>query len=773
MRRYTIRRKLLLLTLIPPLVLLLVILGHFLYQDHRLMKDMLLDRGDAVSRYLASAAEYGVITGNTEQLHRISDSVLRNDIVALAVYDFDQRELFRRGEEAEGLERSGTPYDRGHCGGKGEYLVFCAPIQLVTMAVSDYEQSDAEVQSSLIGHVELVLSTRLLAGERAVMLRWSMVLLLAVVMGALWLSRRVERQLVEPLSSLSHGVERVRGGDMAMRVSEDASGELLVLQQGVNAMVEALAGSRHLMEQEVEHATRSLRNTMEELEQRNEQLRVERQRAENASLAKSQFLATMSHEIRTPLSGMIGMLQLLRDNSTNRHQLDCIDGLERSAQSLRQLIDDILDFSRMEVGKLAIQNKAFSPLAVIEEVMVMLAPSAHHKGLEFVLDVEGNPPDAVCGDPLRFRQVLINLTANAIKFTDEGEVVVAARLLEAPQPEWCRLRLEVSDSGIGIPEEKQGLVFDSFTQVDDGDARSYGGSGLGTTVSRELVELMGGSIGLQSDSGKGSCFWFELPWQLGEAQPLAHPVNSARVLLLEQHEIAAAAVQRMLKRFGLSVQRVSTEEGVWTALAEGSFDWILAGENSSESDHREMLEKLAAGPMTHGYLCQLSTVNGIQAEGGSIKHLSKPVLPSQLQQLFQTGQVCNEKGEMTDNTRALSVLLAEDDEINATVITHFLAKGGHQVVRVEDGEAALVQLQQGGFDCVLMDMRMPGLDGLEATRRWRSRESEFTARLPIIALTANASAEDRQRCVDAGMDDFLTKPVDRKELLGTLARYCP
>ncbi|MEN8170491.1 MAG: response regulator [Pseudomonadota bacterium] len=771
MMRHTIRHKLLLLTLVPPLVLLVVILGYFIYQDNKLMHEALVERGETVSRYLASAAEYGVITGNTEQLLHISESVLQGDIVAFKVYDFDNKVIFTRGEVI--LARRGETEGalRGVCGGNEAHKLFCAPISLAAVPVSDFGDGDVIGSTISIGRIELTLSTHIIGQKRVTMLRWSLLLVLAVVVIAVLLSRRVGQQLVEPLSSLGHIVDQVRQGDLAVQVNEDASGELLALQQGVNIMIEAQANSRQHMEQEIDRATERLRNTMQELEQRNEELLVEQQRAESASLAKSQFLATMSHEIRTPLSGMIGMLQLLRDGSENRRQLDYVDSLESAAQSLRQLIDDILDFSRLEVGKLTIQNKPFAPLAVIEEVMVMLTPSAHHKGLEFVLDVDGGLPPEVVGDPLRFRQVLINLTANAIKFTGEGEVVVLVRPLTMQQSGSCQLRFEIRDSGIGIPEEKQALVFESFTQIDEGDARNYAGSGLGTTVSRELVEMMGGEIGLESKLGKGSCFWFELPWECTEKREGA-PTHAVEVsaLLLENHPSSAMAILGMLHSEGIGVQQVAGEQALWGALSTKKYEWVFIGENSSDSCNDSLLEKLSTQLPEGSRLCQLNYVNGIRTEGEHIEHLSKPLLLTALRKLLAAAG--EENGSIGDvpAVRPLSVLLAEDDDINATVISHFLQKGGHRVVRVGGGEAALEQLRSNSFDCVLMDLRMPGLDGLEATRRWRVEAGG--GRVPIIALTANASEEDRQRCSAAGMNDFLTKPVDSRALLDTLTRYC-
>jgi two-component system sensor histidine kinase BarA len=765
MKANTIRHKLLLLTLLPLFCLLAVLIGYHMYQDNRLIHEALLERGESMSRYLASASEYAVVTGNTEQLAHISDTVVQGDIVALSVYDFDGVTVFASGT-GDLVRGDGDPEVRGLCGGNGSSLLFCAPVLLADIPLSDYEALEEETTTA-IGRIELTLSTRRIGEERAEMLSWSLLHVVVGVLLAVALSRGIERQLVGPLSALGRVVERVRRGDLQVKVDEQADGEVLALQQGVNVMIDALVHSRKNMQREVDGATEELRQALQQLEQRNEQLQQQRERAESASLAKSQFLATMSHEIRTPLSGMIGMLQLLRDSSDNRNQHDCIDSLEAAAQSLRQLIDDILDFSRLEVGKLAIQDQPFEPLGVIEEVMVMLTPSAHHKGLEFVLDVAHGLTQEVVGDPLRFRQILINLTANAIKFTQQGEVVVRIRPVEGGR---CGVRFEIHDTGIGISMEKQPQVFESFTQLEQGDARSYGGSGLGATVSRELVHMMGGEIGLESELGKGSCFWFELPWQCGAVPRHAAPAPSGEILLLESHPASAEAVCSVLENPQATIHRVADEEALWQALSK-HYSWVFVAENSAASQRLPLLQRLESELPDETRLVQLCFVNGRRAEGERIEHLTKPLLPSAMAKLLDRASTPGTgAGEVRDDVPFLSVLLAEDDDINARVISHFLQQGGHRVERVADGEAALQALTSGQYDGVLMDMRMPGLDGLEVTRRWRA--GEVGKPLPIIALTANASEEDRQRCREVGMDDYLTKPVDSEVLLATLARLC-
>jgi two-component system sensor histidine kinase BarA len=770
-----IRQKLLMLTLAPALAMLVLLFGYFSYQDIRLLQSAMVERGITVARYLAEAAEFGVATGNLEQLRRMTSSVLEGEVLALRIYDMDERLLLTDGEVAdERPQVVGGQAGTTLCAEQEHRLVFCAPINLTPLAVSDFEIARPLAQRR-IGRLEVTLSTERLLHKRDGLIARSAGIAALVLLLAVFLTRRIERQITRPLLALSDTVERVKRGELEGRVDEDASGELLRLQQGVNAMIASLAHYRDDMAAQVAEATTRLREALQSLEQKNRDLEVQRQRAESASLAKSQFLATMSHEIRTPLSGMIGMLSLMVGEEEAGQQRDHVQHLLEAASALRLLIDEILDFSRIEAGKLTIQSQPFTPAGILDDVAVMLAPSAHHKELELIVDAETPLPQKVLGDPLRFRQILINLTANAIKFTSEGSVLLRITTESARHDEEAALLFEVFDTGIGIDKAQQQQVFESFTQLESGTTRRYSGSGLGTTISRELVQLMGGEIGVDSEPGKGSRFWFRLSWPVLEAAKAPRQVLAGRRLLLyEPQPQSAAALQRMLHTLAAEVEWVADSAALEQALGRQAYDDIILSENSSafaQRDLAEWLRQRLQGESHPPRLCHLTFVNGDSTPGLFDAHMSKPLTLSRLlTQLQPIGQGHAAEGAAVG--RPLTVLLAEDNAINARVIEHLLKAQAHQVVHVESGRAALSRLRGGGIDAVLMDVRMPEMDGLTATRLWREEEQVQGGHLPIIALTANDSMEDRQACLGAGMDDFLVKPVTAGQLRGMLQRYC-
>ena len=771
-----IRKKLLLLSMAPAVTLLILIFGYFSYQDVRLLRGAMVERGITVARYLAVSAEFGVVTGNLQQLREIAGKTLHGEVKALRIYDLDDRLLVSDGEVATlNVVHEAPSGEAQLCAESTHLLVFCAPMAVASLPVSDFQTGLDNVREVLpVGRLEVTLSTDTLMQKRNESIWRSAWMALAVLIISLFLMRRIERQITRPVLALTETVERVGSGDLDSRVSEDASGELQTLQQGVNAMVAALSEYRDDMETRVASATARLREAMSALEQKNRDLEVQRHRAETASMAKSQFLATMSHEIRTPLSGMIGMLSLLDKETLDGSQHDYVHHLLEAAGALRLLIDEILDFSRIEAGKLSIMSQSFVPGEIIDEVAVMLAPSAHQKELELILDISPTMPHQVTGDPLRFRQVLINLLGNAIKFTNEGYVLLRVRSQPAAGEGEVSLIFEVIDTGIGIAGEKLDLVFESFTQVDGSTTRRFGGSGLGTTISRELVTLMGGEIGVESELGRGSRFWFSLTWPVLEpAHRTVKLLEGKQLLLHESHPVSRESIQGLLSELGAEVTSVASEQALLDAVAGRRFDEIWLCENSSAFTQRELETQLLRRDWGAHVprLCHVTFINGQGSAELFACHISKPLLASRL-----TASLVRRDSEATGKTdtpcRSLKVLLAEDNAINAKVIIHLLQAAGHRVVHVEDGRAALEAMRQEKPDSVLMDVRMPDMDGLAATRLWRESEPAGDNHLPIIALTANDSREDRQACLGAGMDDFLVKPVDSAQLAAVLQQYC-
>lgn len=592
---------------------------------------------------------------------------------------------------------------------------------------------------------------------------------------------RLMRDVTGPIRNMVNTVDRIRRGQLDSRVEGYMLGELDMLKNGINSMAMSLTAYHEEMQQNIDQATSDLRETLEQMEIQNVELDLAKKRAQEAARIKSEFLANMSHELRTPLNGVIGFTRQTLKTTLTPTQTDYLQTIERSASNLLNIINDVLDFSKLEAGKLVLEHTQFSLRDTIDETVILLAHGAHEKALELTLHVANDVPDSVIGDPLRLQQVIMNLLGNAIKFTEQGNIDIYITLRHFYDNS-VDLEVQVKDTGIGISDRQQSQLFQAFRQADASISRRHGGTGLGLVITQRLVREMGGDISFQSKLHQGSTFWFYINLEradgdMPEVVPHLDKISGQRILYIEENEGAMQAALEIFRDEPVEVIPYPCFELI--PERHQDYDVVLLGMpvNLMDVQHYKDSVIKEALSISHRLILAIPNRPNIDVEAlkqaGAQVCLSKPLSRNRLFDALLSARpdpLLLVAEPVKDIHLPLTVMAVDDNPANLKLIGVLLKDIVSHVILCNSGEEAIERAKDTNLDIILMDIQMPEIDGIKAAEIIHKLPNHLTT--PIVAVTAHAAIGERERLIGCGMDDYLAKPINEEMLIGVLQTQC-
>jgi len=763
MNYWGIQKHILWLTLLPCLLTALVLGGYFTFDQHQQLKHNAHQQAMLLSQQLAVEGADLFTQPGHQSLDRLQHYLDLPHLRSITLLDSEQVKLMHVGPTMH------KPISKRIIENGTHRFTTQHSIRILTPLFD----ARAMANSRLLGWIEFEFNT----DEQQLILYQSLfssiLLILACCFLALYLAYRTSTRITVPLHQVSATLNELESGNLEARVQLSNHAEFNELSGGINAMAASLQQAQQELQDSVEQATEDLKSTVEAMEVQNIELNFARRSALDASKTKSEFLANMSHEIRTPLNGILGFSKLLEKTRLNKRQQEYLSTIETSSSSLLSIINDILDFSKIEAGKLVLDNVPVNLRDICDDVLTMLAPEAHKKRIELAAMVYQDVPMDIMGDPTRIKQVLTNLVSNAIKFTESGSVIVRV-MLEEHINNKVALKFTVTDTGIGLSEIQQSNLFKAFSQGDSSTTRRFGGTGLGLVISKHIISHMQGEIGLSSQQGAGSQFWFTGQFQPCDVEAEEWddaPWYGKTAYIFNQFDTTSQVLRHQLSAIGFNVKNFNNLQTMYEEQMSHPADVCLL-ETTQATDYHitEQLQKscdviaLLGCNESHS----LDILNELKLDQRLVCPVSTRRMVHLMHEVF-TDQLQSNLNFLSQEQALIKILAVDDNQPNLELLSTWLGDLSVEVVCASGGLQAVEFANHERFDLIFMDIQMPDLDGLSATQKIRLQANNIHT--PIIALTAHALPTERKHLLQNGFDDYLTKPINEEQLVHSLMKW--
>ncbi len=794
-KRYGLRSRVIVYSLLPVIVIGVFFACNYMFNRYNQIENSIVEQGLSIIEPMAIAMESPYTDDDQLTIKKIINYVHRkhSDLIdSIAVYDSNKK-IYAVSNFSVELENfnpqdgsSLSPYTNIQF--KDNYIILHTPIfSEITKGYRNFiygNHSNSSLPSELTvrGFVSVRFNknTAMLALYKDTVM--SIFVVLAGLILALIFASNLIKEVVEPINRMIKAIYSIRDGQLDTRITGGMYGELERLRSGINGMARSIAAYHNEMQQNIDQATSDLRQTADQLEIQNVELELAKRQAQEAAKVKTEFLANMSHELRTPLNGVIGFTRQLLKSKLTPSQFEYLSTIERSAKNLLSIINNILDFSKLESGKLTFEKIPFSIRDTIDETLMLIAPSAHEKGVDMSFYIDNRIPYLLVGDPLRIQQIIMNLVSNAVKFSESGSVNITVRKVECKTDKkddsnsCIFVEFAVRDTGIGISSSQQQKLFQPFIQANSSISRTFGGTGLGLVITQKLVSLMGGGITVKSQIGKGSTFVTTIPLELGqmpgEVNPIIPHMQNLNVLLVDDNDWARESLKQTMLDWNMKVFALSSVEAIRTLPIQDFFISLIS--LPDKIDRHEFNNYIDLLPSDAPFVV-LSNTHDVEQNNrfrrlGAFECLIKPITQERLLSCFNHRLNNADGTETTDVVmlpsqgnvakRNLNVLAVDDNQANLKLITTLL---GEQVTLVDganSGNQAIEMCRTKNYDIIFMDIQMPVMDGISTLNHIRNDEHGSNIKTPIVAVTALAIPGEKERLMKLGMNEYLSKPID-------------